>query len=63
MEIRIKELTQLANDAKAEGELQYKYDKMHTDAALKLTEIEAQSNTDQDENHQQNKAKLSMLYR
>jgi hypothetical protein len=56
MEIRIKELTQLANDAKAEGELQYKYDKMHTDAALKLTEIEAQSNTDQDENHQQNKA-------
>jgi hypothetical protein len=55
LKAQLERATLLSNAAGKDQETEYKYDKMNMDAALKLTEMEATSNTQEDLNFKLNK--------
>ena len=59
LQARIDELQAQLGAAKMKEETEYKYRKLLIDAGLKLTEIEANTNTDQDENFEENMEAVS----
>jgi hypothetical protein len=59
MELQIDEVEAIAKTANENAEMQFKYDQLQSDEALKITEIESKERIEVTKAHQQNKASIN----